>query len=45
LTAIEKQNVVAITLDAGSEYSAFNPNPTTYLLNAMGIDYDADYVN
>jgi hypothetical protein len=45
LTAIEKQNVVAITLDAGSEYSAFNPNPTTYLLNAMDIDYDADYVN
>jgi hypothetical protein len=43
LKAIEKQITTIITLNAGSEYDAFNPNPTSYHLNAMGIKTDAKY--
>ena len=34
---------VAITLEAGDEYPAFNPNPTEYLLNNMGYSSDGSY--
>ena len=35
--------MVIVTLSAGQEYAAFNPDPITYLLNGMGITTDPKY--
>jgi hypothetical protein len=43
LQALEQQNLVTVTLNAGQEYAAFNPDPITYLLNGMGITTDPKY--